>query len=94
MKKLRLSGLDALKKKYSTDVLLQVKFCRDEIRGIKFAEIDCGYDEVEVEDRIGDYLDEIYEEYLKIAEEEYGLTEEEFDSIYEIMEDIPGLVEL
>lgn len=94
MKRLKSTGLDLLKRKYSIDALLQVKFCRDEIRGIKQPEIDGGYDEIEVENRIGDYLDEIYEEYQEVAEREYGLSEEEFDYIYQVMEDIPGLIEL
>lgn len=94
MKRLRISKIDLLKRKYSSDVLLQVKCCRDEIRSIKFNEIEVGYDESEVEERIGDYLDDIYESYLKIAEEEYGLTEQEFDNIYETMEEVPGLIEL
>ena len=87
MKRLVISELDKLKRKYSLDLLQYVKYCRDEIRGLKMERIDQGYDESEVEDQIGTYLDEVYGEYFNHAQEEFNVSEEEFDHIYQVLEE-------
>lgn len=36
----------------------------------------------------------VYGNYLQLAKDECGLTEEEFDCIYWVMEAVPGLINL
>lgn len=93
MKRMLLSNVEKLKRKYNIDLLRQVRYCRDEIRGVVQQDRDSGYSDDEIESKMGDYLDEIYESYFKTAEEEYGLSEEEFDYIYQVFEDIEGKIE-
>lgn len=94
MKRLIISNLNQLKQKYSSDLLRLVRYCRDEIRGIANQYRNVGYDDDEIEEKIGNYLDEIYKDYLLTAQNEYFVTEEEFDNIYSILEDIEGPVSL
>ena len=94
MKKLLLNSIDRLRRKYSYDCLKQVSYCRDEIRGLANQYRRRGYDDEEIEKKIGNYLDEVYNDYLEVAEEQYGLSEDEFDFIYNVMEDIDGPIEL
>ena len=88
MKITKVSDIETLRRKYSDDLIQLIVYCRDEIRGLKFSQIDSGYDEAEVEETIGDELDEIYEAYFKDAQETYGISEPEFDYIYQYFEEL------
>lgn len=90
MKRLLTDSFAELKKLYSADQIREVGYCRDEIRGLANQYRRRGYDDSEIEEVIGDYLDEIYEVYQKSAGEDFGLTEAQFDEIYSILEDIDG----
>jgi hypothetical protein len=80
--------LNNIKAKYSDELIQTIKYCRDEIRALKCAKIDIGYDEGQVEDMIGQELDKLYDAYFKEAKNEYNVTEREFDHIYEILEEL------
>ena len=94
MKKAILSPLEVLKRKYSRSLLSEIAYCRDEIRGLVGQDRASGYSDDEIEAKMGDYLDEVYSDYFHVAANEYGVTEEEFDYIYQILEDIDGPVVL
>lgn len=94
MKRLMKYPLDQLKQKYTTDQIRQVLYCRDDIRGLVAQDRAMGYDDEDIERRMGDYLDEVYDSYQKRAESRYGLTEEEFEQIYVVLEGIAGRVTL
>ena len=94
MKRVLRTPLDQLKQKYTLDQLKQVLWCRDDIRGLVAQDRAMGYDDADIEARMGDYLDEVYDSYQQRAESKYGLSEEEFEQIYTILEGIEGRVSL
>lgn len=94
MKRVVLSQLEQLKRKYSLDQLRQAKYCRDEIRGLVLQDRNLGYSDDEIENRMGDYLDEVYESYQQYSEHELGLPEKDFDYIYTVLEDIDEPIKL
>lgn len=87
-----LNSVEGLKQKYCYDCLRQVSYCRDEIRGLTNQYRRRGFGNEVIEQEMGDYLDEVYSDYLEVAQDYHGLTEEEFDHIYNVMEEIDGPV--
>jgi len=92
MKRQIYSKIDKLKKRFSADQIRQVKYCLGEIRGLKNQYF--GYDDDEIEAKIGDYLDETYEIYQKCALRDTGLAEEDFDYIYRVLDSLEGPIQL
>lgn len=72
-----------LRKKYSEDQINIVRNCLSEIEAWKDRYM--YLDDDEIEDKIGEQLDNIYDEYRSFAASHSILTETEFNEIFEDM---------
>ena len=86
------SKITQLRKQFTDEQLQEVKNCRDEIRGLVWQDRELGYSDDEIEETMGDYLDEVYESYQQSAYVNYDLSENDFERIYRVLESIDGIV--
>ena len=79
---------------YTIEQLKQVLYCRDDIRGLVAQDRAMGRSDADIEMRMSDCLDEVYDSYQQRAESKYELPREKFDQIYTILEGIAEKVSL
>ena len=88
-RKQKQSAVASLLKNYTHDQLYQVRNCISDIRGIEYSCLSADDDSDDA--ALNEYLEEIYEGYREDGVDRGIMTEEEFDSIYNVMTDIYDL---